>query len=257
MNDGLQSLTGRRLLRPTDTAFDWLHTSDGEAAAAIESARGYTMVDIHQQFLAYALARYIAEASLPGDLVECGVWRGGVSALMLRGLMAGGANHKRLWMYDTFQGMTAPSDKDLQIQSGRSAQEILSRIPKMAGKKNEWNEWCFADEDDVRRTVSATGYPGQNINIVKGDVAVSLTEEKPRSISLLRLDTDWYESTRVELDSLYPLVEPGGFVIVDDYDDWSGARLAVDEFLCQLPVRPPLIKVGEGRLLLKPTTSHY
>ena len=113
--------------------------------------------------------------------------------------------------------------------------------------------WCIADEDDVRRNLASTGYPMDRVQLVRGKVEQTLPEFAPERIALLRLDTDWYESTRHELQHLYPRVTAGGIVLIDDYGYWRGARRAVDEYLKTLQRRPLLTRVDStGRLLIKP-----
>jgi hypothetical protein len=83
----------------------------------------------------------------------------------------------------------------------------------------------------VREAVLSVGYPEEKIHFVQGPVEETLPENAPEEIALLRLDTDWYASTKHTLVHLYPRVAPGGVLIVDDYAYWQGARQAVDEYV--------------------------
>ncbi|MDA0653017.1 MAG: macrocin O-methyltransferase, partial [Proteobacteria bacterium] len=96
------------------------------------------------------------------------------------------------------------------------------------------------------------GYPFDRFNLSAGDILQTMPKAAPGKIALLRLDTDWYESSRHELDHLYPRLESGGVLIIDDYGDWDGARLAVDEYFAQASVFPLLCRIdGTGRIAVK------
>lgn len=146
-----------------------------------------------------------------------------------------------LWLYDTFEGMTRPTDADVS----RSGVRALGKYLKRAGNDGGSN-WCAAGIDDVRNNLISTGYPASKIRFVKGDVALTLRKETPDKISVLRLDTDWYESTKVELEILFPKVSPGGLVIIDDYGSWNGARKAVDEYFSKSGARVFLSRIDDA-----------
>ncbi len=191
--------------------------------------------------------RHVVKNDIPGDVVECGVWRGGsmmVVAKTLRELEA----ERPLHLFDTFEGMTPPTSHD-RAMTGASAQELLGRTKPRKGN----NVWCIADEADVRANLEATGYRQDLVRLVRGRVEDTIPTQAPQRIALLRLDTDWYESTRHELAHLYPRLSSGGVLLIDDYGYWEGARRAVDEFLEALTHRPLLQRIDTtGRLLLKP-----
>jgi len=113
--------------------------------------------------------------------------------------------------------------------------------------------WAVADIEDVRRNMASTGYPQDLVRYLKGPVEQTLPAlGPPGPIALLRLDTDWYESTKHELMHLFPLVRPGGILIIDDYGHWEGARKAVDEYFAATG-RPFFLHRIDytGRLLVK------
>jgi hypothetical protein len=192
--------------------------------------------------------RYVTQAGVPGDFVECGVWRGGsvmTMALTLQGL---GVSDRNIWLYDTFSGMTAPTSLDVEAGTGVSAASMLETTPVDDGN----NVWCVAGIDDVRTNVASTGYPLSKFTFVEGDVTQTLHESVPDSIALLRLDTDWYESTRTGLEILYPRLALGGVCILDDYGHWQGARQAVDEYFAQQSHRPYMHPIDySGRVFIK------
>jgi O-methyltransferase len=111
--------------------------------------------------------------------------------------------------------------------------------------------WCIASLDDVRANLLSTGYPANQIHFVPGKVEQTIPKTLPERLALLRLDTDWYESTKHELEHLYPRLSNDGVLIIDDYGHWRGAREAVDEFF--LRSRHPLLHRLDytGRLMLK------
>ena len=191
--------------------------------------------------------QYLVASQIPGDIVECGVWRGGsmmAAALMLKKL---GDTSRKLYLFDTYEGMPPPSGADLAY-NGRTAREILDQTPRKEGP----GVWAIASLEDVRRNVIGTGYPQENLHFVKGKVEHTLPQNAPASISLLRLDTDWYESTRHELLHLYPRLSKSGVLIIDDYGHWQGSRKAVDEYFAKQTRRPFLNRLDyTGRLAVK------
>ncbi|MEM9410663.1 MAG: TylF/MycF/NovP-related O-methyltransferase [Planctomycetota bacterium] len=171
---------------------------------------------------------YLTDHSIAGDIVECGVWRGGSMMAVAKTLMRQGDLDRRLWMYDTFEGMSSPTEQDVDFL-GNQAKTLLSE----SSIEQADSIWCRAHLQEVKRNLSSTQYPEKLLNFVIGPVEETLLDKNnlPSKISLLRLDTDWYESTKVELEILFPRLVPGGVLIIDDYGHWQGCRQAVDEYL--------------------------
>lgn len=219
--------------------------ADREIIARVEP---FTMTSWGRLWALLESVRYAEEADIPGAFVECGVWRGGsVMAMAYKLLELDGAT-RDLWLYDTFAGMTSPTPADIDATTGVSAASALAATAVGNGD----NIWCVAGLTDVRANVSSTGYPAERVTYVEGDVATTLLAEAPEQISILRLDTDWYESTRMELDVLYPRLAPGGICILDDYGHWQGARQAVDEYFSVNAPRPLIMPVDfSGRIFIK------
>jgi hypothetical protein len=174
--------------------------------------------------------RYCVSRGIEGAFAECGVWRGGSVLAMILTLQDLGATDRDIYLYDTFEGMTAPSEHDVSpldppaLETWREAQERGERA---------WGSMFDADgfnEESVRQTVLSAGYPEERIHFVRGPVEETIPGTVADRLALLRLDTDWYESTRHELEHLYPRLADGGVLIVDDYGHWEGARRAVDEY---------------------------
>ncbi len=181
----------------------------------------YTMTSPARIFAVCSAIRYAEANNIPGAFVECGVWKGGSS-------MAAALTFKTprsLYLFDTFEGMSVPTQHDRQATSGQLASTML----REAGQDDTLR--CYSPLEEVKRNMGSTGYPAAQISYIKGKVEDTLPDAAPQQIAVLRLDTDWYESTRHELEHLYPRLSPGGVLIIDDYGYWSGARKAADEYL--------------------------
>lgn len=200
--------------------------SEEDVAVALQVSN-FTMTSLERRYHLLASVRYLVKNKIEGDIVECGVWRGGSMMLVANELIKLGDRSRCLYMYDTYQGMPQPDDRDVDA-SGRSAS---LRLAEESGRRSESLVWAEASLDAVRRNLSSTGYPEDLLNYIEGKVEETIPATLPERISLLRLDTDWYESTSHELKHLFPQVVNGGVVIIDDYGYWKGARLAVDEFI--------------------------
>lgn len=183
--------------------------------------RNYTLVGIERCYALYKSVKYVLDNKIPGDFVECGVWRGGSCMLMVYTLMESGIKDRTIWLYDTFGGMTKPGEQD------GAAEKEEWEINKINDEKNKW---CLGELEEVKQNLQSTGYPENNFRIIKGRVEDTIPSTIPGEISILRLDTDWYDSTKHELEYLYPLLQKGGVLIVDDYGAWQGARKATDEY---------------------------
>jgi hypothetical protein len=204
------------------------------------------MTSIERMYALFQAVRHIHAAGVPGDVVECGVWRGGSSMLAALTLESLGDRGRRLWLYDTFEGMSEPTAADVALTGERMADGWDAR------RAADDPVLCVASIEDVRDNMASTGYPAELIELVRGRVEDTIPAQAPNRIALLRLDTDWYESTRHELEQLWPRLSPGGVLILDDYGHWLGARRAVDEFLTT--VEPLLLHRIDytGRLAVKP-----
>jgi len=192
--------------------------------------------------------RYVSKNGVPGSFVECGVWRGGSIVVAALTLMELGDTSRDIYLFDTFEGMSEPDERD-RLPDGRRAADLLKGVER----RDDGSMWAMAPLDRVRQNVLATGYPAERIHFIQGKVEDTLPANAPDRIALLRLDTDWYESTRHELTHLYPRLSPGGVLIIDDYGHWQGSRLAVDEFFAARAYTPLLGRMDyTGRMMVKP-----
>lgn len=191
-----------------------------------DRVKPYTMTSVERAHALWMAVNTVLDNDIAGSFVECGVWRGGSSMLIALTLLARGAGHREIFMFDTFEGMSEPGpfDHDLQgdhasgLMNGERGEDIAELVKAAAGI------------DDVRRAIATTGYDMRLVKMVKGDVALTLPKTQTLRIALLRLDTDFYDSTRAELQHLYPRLAQGGILIIDDYGHWEGAKRAVDEY---------------------------
>ena len=192
------------------------------------SVKPYTMTSIECIYTLIHGVKYIVQNNIPGDIVECGVWRGGSVMAIGKTLLSLNHSNRHLYLYDTFEGMPRPSTDDVSYE-GTEAVRIFEkeRISDLS------SNWLCATLDEVKNAVYSIGYDKERIHLIKGKVEDTIPHNAPESISILRLDTDWYESTRHELVHLFPRLSVGGVLILDDYGHWLGARKAVDEFISE------------------------
>lgn len=195
---------------------------------------GYTMTSVPRLVNTLKSCRYVVENKIPGDFVECGVWRGG-NGILANKLFNELDSKRSVWMFDTFEGMTEPTQFDV---AARTKEHAFKKY--ISSQLDSHNEWCYASLEDVQNNCANSGLSIDDFRFVKGDVSKTLLEKQniPQNISVLRLDTDWYESTKVELEILYPILTVGGVLIIDDYGHWEGARKAVDEYFLTMDYKP-------------------
>jgi hypothetical protein len=206
----------------------------------------YTMTTPPRVFGLVRAVEYVVGRGVPGAIVECGVWRGGSMMAAALTLLRLEITERELYLYDTFAGMPPPSEVDT-TRSGVRAADLLAQ------EDEDSHIWAIASLSDVRAAVLSTGYPEERIHFVEGLVEETLPAAAPEEIALLRLDTDWYSSTKHELEQLYPRLAPGGVLILDDYGHWQGARRAVDEYLDEHRVTLLLNRVDStARIGVKP-----
>jgi O-methyltransferase len=208
----------------------------------------YSMTSPERMFALHQALHYVHAAGLSGDVIECGVWRGGSSMLAALTLSRLGEAERDLWLYDTFEGMSDPGEQDVAI-SGERMTEVWDRHREDRASPL----LAYSTLDEVRANMARTGFPAERTHFVQGKVEDTIPGTAPERIAVLRLDTDWFESTRHELVHLYPRLEPGGVLIVDDYGHWQGARQAVDGYLAETGTHLLLNRIDyTGRIAVKP-----
>jgi O-methyltransferase len=219
--------------------------SDAEVEEIIQQVEPMTMTSRERVEALVKAVEYIVENEIAGDFVECGVWKGGSLFAMMVVLQRLNDHSRHIWGFDTFAGMTPPADLDVSIH-GEKAKEIYS------DHANKGEKWLAISRTTVAKNLYRSGYSMEKVHLVEGDVQMTLKQNLPSSVALLRLDTDWYDSTMLELQTLYPILIPRGIMIIDDYGHWGGAKKAVDEYFSKTEFRPLLQRVDyTGRLVVK------
>lgn len=215
------------------------------------------MVPVDGLLTLYQQMAHCVERNIAGAYVECGVWHGGSVALAAIAILNHGDGLRDLHLFDSFAGIPEPI---VGVDGERAIAEVQGRAK--VGQGGELVvAWDYSEMGgpgspaEVTRLLTDIGYDETRVRIHKGwfqdTVPVSVTDVGP--IAILRLDGDWYESTKVCLDHLYRQVVRGGFVIIDDYGAYDGCRLAVNEFLNREGARPFLSPVNEEIVyLVKP-----
>lgn len=202
--------------------------------------RPYTMASFAKLMNILALTKKIEYFGIPGAYVECGVWKGGCGALMAYQSEHSKAS-REIWLFDSFEGLPEPSPIDgkeaISLAKGRSSGNLKSI------------DECKASEDEVKRLLfEILRLQKDQIHIEKGWFQNTLPKTRSQigTIAILRLDGDWYESTKCCLENLYDLVSLGGFVILDDYGFWEGSRKAVHDFFQERDLDPELVAIDRS-----------
>lgn len=207
--------------------------------------RPYSMTSWEKLYALLIATRHVGLHVPDGAFVECGVWRGGSVHAIALTLQSMGVTDRDIYLFDTFSGMTEPTDRDVDDTS-RTATERMATSSKKA------RIWALASREDVEAGLATLDYPNERFHLVEGPVEETIPSQAPASIAMLRLDTDRYESTRHELVHLYDRLVPGGVLIIDDYGSWQGSREATDEFLAKLESPPLMQRAGNARFGVKP-----
>lgn len=203
--------------------------SSPEDLQLIREVKPFTMTSPERIYGLLGAVRYLEANRIAGDIVECGVWKGGSMMAVAKALLALKSTDRDLYLYDTFAGMTAPTGKDSSQFERKSTQDSFDSLKQGDGVC----KWCFSSLEETRRNVASVPYPEQKVHFVKGPVEETIPGVAPEKIALLRLDTDFYESSRHEMVHLFPRLVAGGVLLLDDYGHWEGQRLAVDEYLSE------------------------
>jgi hypothetical protein len=177
---------------------------------------------------------YILNNNIEGAIVECGVESGNFEHIWINELMKHNVT-RDIYLYDTFGGLVEPSDNDYTCKDAElykmNKDEVYNTWKSQIINENT-NGWCYTPLENVKHRLNSTGYPENNLHYIVGDVMETLKDKTniPEKIAILRLDTDWYESSKYELEQMYDNVVGGGVIIFDDYYHWNGQRRATDEF---------------------------
>lgn len=225
------------------------YEEEAQARQALELVDDYTLTSYERMITLWQQVRYLDRAGIPGCLVECGTWRGGACGMMALAHLHNQSPWRAIHLFDSFEGLPEPEaerdgGKAIQYAEGKASGSLQS-IGRCVGTLEE-NQHLFAEI--VKYPPELTHY---HVGWFQQTVPQARSTLGP--VALLRLDGDWYASTKICLDELAPLVSPGGFIILDDYGHWDGCRKATDEFLATLE-RPVFINHIDrfGRYLIMP-----
>lgn len=241
-----------RTERPGERHSSFLRSLTDEERGWIEQALPYSITSAERLVANMDAVRHVCRSDIDGALVECGVWRGGSVLAMIRALQQAGVTDRDIYLFDTFEGMTEPADVDTSLfdEPALTTWQRAKTTGRLA-----WDHFFRRDLfnlDAVKELMYGTGYPPARIHFVVGKVEDTIPDQAPERIAVLRLDTDWYASTKHELTHLYPRLVPGGVLIIDDYGHWEGCRKAVDEYFEQEGGAPLLTRVDyTGRMAVK------
>lgn len=220
---------------------------DEDMASIMREVKRYTLTSHARIASLVDAVDYLVDQGIEGDFVECGVWKGGSVMTAALALKRRGATDRDLYLFDTFTGMPEPGEADEPSPYDGYSPHRLWRMLNRSGK-----EWAGASVETVRANLERTGYPPERFHLVQGMVEDTLPESAPERIAILRLDTDWYSSTKHELETLYPRLGEGGVLIVDDWGHHAGARRAVEEYFAEHGAMPLLNRIDyTGRIAVK------
>ena len=211
---------------------------------SIELGLRFSMSSWERLFANVQAVRYMVNAGLEGDVVECGVWRGGSMMTMAQTLLNLGDSSRNLHLYDTFSGMSAPVKEDGDF--------AIRKFDQLKTGEDQ-SDWCCAKLDEVKSNLNQVGYPEEKLNFIRGKVEDTIPDNLPETIALLRLDMDWYEPTLHAMRHLFPRLQSKGVLIIDDYGHWEGCRQAVDDTLEEMGMHLLLNRTDyTGRIAIKP-----
>ena len=187
----------------------------------------YTMVSTKRLINLYPLVREANALSLPGDIVECGVWNGGSAAIMGMACLDDQNRNpmRNLWLFDSFRGLPPPGERD-----------------EKRARDSYFEGWCKGDVEKVVKIFHRLGVPLENVKIIEGWFDSKLAATDIKAIALLHIDVDWYESVKVVLEKLYDRVVEEGFIVLDDYWTWSGCQAAVEDYLREKRIEGVVMK---------------
>jgi hypothetical protein len=229
---------------------EYYDISDPFFGGLVDVVRPHTLTlesGVEAPWALYQAVDYVVRNHIPGDIVECGVWSGGSMLLAAHALKHFGDTTRRIYLYDTFDGMPKPDDVDRRYDG-------VPTLPTWESFQANGQRWGFGGpQDHVQRVVNLAEYPADKLVFVKGMVEDTLPATCPDTIAILRLDTDLYSSTLHELVHLYPRLSVGGILIIDDYGHYLGSQTATDQYFEENKIPVFLSRINENvRLLVKP-----
>lgn len=210
------------------------------------TVKPYTMTSNERIYALCRAVEYIVGDNIEGAIVECGVWKGGSMMAVALTLARLKQMDRELYLFDTFEGMPPPTNVDSNFR-GEKADLLLQESDRQTARV-----WAYSPIEEAKANVASCGYAPDKMHFVQGRVEETIPENAPKQIALLRLDTDWYDSTRHEIEHLFPRLSDRGVLIIDDYGHWQGARLAIDEYFTSRRIPILLNRIDyTGRIAIK------
>lgn len=188
-----------------------------------QRAQPHTMLSRERLYDLYLSVNYVHRLDIDGDVLEVGCWGGGALGVALAICIDTNGSKKRVWGLDTFEGHPEPNPDELDVW-GNSQRKRFEEF------KSRGEDWCKVEIETVRENVLGIAGTVDRLVLVKGRAEETIPKKHPSSLSILRIDVDWYEPTLIALETLYPRLSEGGVLILDDYGHHSGSRKAFDEF---------------------------
>lgn len=195
--------------------------------------------------------RYILHNNIEGVIIECGVESGNFEHIWINELLKNNTV-RDIYLYDTFAGLVKPTEYDYTCKDAThysmNKDEVYNTWKNYIIDENI-NKWCYTPIEQVQARLNSTGYPQDKLHYIVGNVMDTLKDKTniPEKIAVLRLDTDWYESSKYELEQMYDNVVTGGVIIFDDYYHWDGQRRATDEFFVSRNIKYNFVNIGNGK----------
>ena len=195
--------------------------------------------------------QYILQNNIEGTIVECGVESGVFEYIWIQELQRNNTV-RDIYLYDTFGGLTEPSEHDYTCHDStiyKMCSDEVYNTWKSQQINDKTNGWCFTPLEVVKNRLNSTCYPQDKLHYIVGDVMETLQDKSniPEKIAILRLDTDWYESSKYELEQMYDNVVSGGVIIFDDYYHWNGQRKATDDFFTSINMKYDFVNLHNGK----------
>jgi len=200
----------------------------------LKKVRPYTFIAPVSLKTIKRLAMLVNSQGIEGDFVECGTYKGGSAAVLATAL----TDQRHLWLYDSFEGLPEANQIDGELAKTQTGE-------------------CLASEEDVIQALTTVGVPATKYTIRKGWFEQTFKQPLPRQVALLHCDADWYDSVLIVLETFYPLITPGGCIIMDDFGYWEGCREAFYDFCFKHGEKPLLERVGSTQAYwIKEKTSN-
>lgn len=189
----------------------------------LEMINSYSVSGLFVLNKLFNLGRYVVNHNIPGDFVECGVYNGGSAAAIALAL---GHSGKKIWLYDSFQGLPDTREE----KDGIFASNYVGK--------------CLGSEENVKKALEIVGCNENKYVIKRGWFESTFKDQLPNEIALLHIDADWYDSVKLSLETFYERVAEGGVIVLDDFGCWEGCREAFYDFAEERKIKPLLERFG-------------